>query len=102
MKIQEMRSGFSALSKRKEEKRLGNFYLTQPPTPDHGDWPDTHRTVEAISDLDRPMWSVVSFDAVERSSLTYAQASDLIERLDARDLSGLCIVTDAASENLRT
>ena len=58
------------------------------------------RTQAVDCELDEPRWSVVSFDKTEGSGLTYDQAVSLLFELDARDVSGLCIVTDAAASNI--
>lgn len=49
------------------------------------------------SELDLPLWSVVSFDKLEGSNLTYATAYNLLEELDSRKVAGLCLVTDEAA-----
>jgi hypothetical protein len=48
----------------------------------------------ALSELDLPRWSVVSFDAREASGLTYAAAVAVLEEREAAGVYGLCIVTD--------
>lgn len=56
------------------------------------------REVEThTSELDLPMWSVVSFDKCEESGLTYASASKLMADKEAAGVYGLCIVTDEAA-----
>lgn len=52
------------------------------------------------SDLDRPMWSVVSFDQRQAGGLTYKKAAELLSELDAYDIPGLCILTDDAASRL--
>ena len=52
------------------------------------------------SELDLPMWSVVSFDKCEASGLTYAAASKLMVEKEAARVYGLCIVTDEAAERV--
>ena len=52
------------------------------------------------SELDLPVWSVVSFDKREAVGVTYDAAVELCARLDAEGVAGLCIVTDAASARL--
>lgn len=51
-------------------------------------------------ELDEPLWSVVSFDQREAGGLTYAQAILLLTELDANNINGLCIITDAAAERI--
>lgn len=96
MRIQEMRSGISHL-----KKKMGNDVREN--------YLDLHAAAEALSldearvaersssELDEPLWSVVSFDQREAGGLTYAQAVQLMSELDALDVTGLCIVTDAAA-----
>lgn len=48
----------------------------------------------ALSELDLPQWSVVSFDACEASGLTYAAAVEHLNEKEAAGVYGLCIVTD--------
>ena len=52
---------------------------------------------EYVSDLDRPVWSVISFDRALKRNLTYSEASIEMERQKAQKVSGLCIVTDEAA-----
>jgi len=91
-----MRSGISHL-----KKKMGNDVAEN--------YLDLHAAAEALSldearvaerspcELDEPLWSVVSFDQREAGGLTYSQAVHLMSDLDANDVSGLCIVTDAAA-----
>ena len=62
----------------------------------------TEKTERAThnSELDLPMWSVVSFDKCEASGLTYAAASKLMAEKEAARVYGLCIVTDEAAERV--
>jgi hypothetical protein len=53
------------------------------------------------SELDLPLWSVVSFDKLEGANLTYATAYNLLEDLDSRKVAGLCLVTDEAASRFR-
>lgn len=52
------------------------------------------------SELDEPIWSVVSFDRCEASGLTYAAAAQKMAELDAGKVSGLCVVTDEAASRI--
>jgi hypothetical protein len=49
------------------------------------------------SELDEPMWSVVTFDRREASGLTYAEAVAKLKELELARTAGLCIVTDDAA-----
>ena len=55
----------------------------------------------ALSELDLPQWSVVSFDDCEASGLTYAAAVKLLEEKEAAGVYGLCIVTDDVAFKVR-
>jgi hypothetical protein len=52
------------------------------------------------SELDKAMWSVVSFNQRQAGGLTYKQAAVLLSELDAYDIPGLCIITDDAASRL--
>lgn len=54
------------------------------------------------SELDQPFWAVVSFEQVEVTGLTYAQAEQKMQELDAKSITGLCIVTDDAASRITT
>lgn len=92
MKIQEMRSGNLHLARRREGD-----------DPEHPfDMPPADMAIQAgqaetACELDQPLWSVVSFEKCEASGLTYDQAADLRRDLEAREITGLCIVTNAAA-----
>lgn len=49
------------------------------------------------SELNEPRWSVITYESVAVSGLTYAEAEEWIEKLNAQNISGLCIVTDEAA-----
>ena len=53
------------------------------------------------SELDLPMWSVVSFDVCEASGLTYHAAARLMSEKEAAGVYGLCIVTDEAASRVK-
>ena len=98
MKIQEMRSGMAHLGRRAEAKKLEDFSdlglgPVQPETNTVAKFPER-------SELDNPIWSVVSFDEIEAGGLTHRQASALIAELEKSGLTGLCIVTDEAASRL--
>ena len=52
------------------------------------------------SELAAPIWSVVSYEAVAISNLTYDEAIKWVEKLKAQNVSGLCIVTNEAAERI--
>ena len=56
---------------------------------------------ESLSELDLPIWSVVSFDRCEASGLTYAEASKKLAELDGQKIAGPCLVTDEAASRIR-
>ena len=51
----------------------------------------------AASELNEPRWSVVSFEKRVAENLIYAEAVAELERLRARKMSGLCVITDDAA-----
>ena len=53
------------------------------------------------SELDTPLWSVVSFDKCEASGLTYHAAAALMAEKEAAGVYGLCIVTDEAASRIK-
>lgn len=54
------------------------------------------------SELEQPIWSVVSFDRCEASGLTYFEAVDRIATLEEEKVPGLCIITDDAAQRVTT
>lgn len=52
------------------------------------------------SELVEPIWSVVTYETVAASGLTYEEAEKLAERLKAERVSGLCIITDDAASRI--
>ena len=54
------------------------------------------------SELDTPIWSVVSFDECEFSSLKYADAIAKMTELESRKVAGLCIVTDDVASRIKS
>ncbi|MGI9035597.1 MAG: hypothetical protein ACR2GD_06115 [Pyrinomonadaceae bacterium] len=50
-----------------------------------------------INELSEPRWSVVSFESVAVSGVSYNKAVEFIEKLNAQKVSGLCIITDEAA-----
>jgi hypothetical protein len=60
---------------------------------------DEAQTVEEFekSELELPIWSVVTFEKTAAGCLTYADAAEKLEKLKSEIASGLCIVTDEAA-----
>jgi hypothetical protein len=52
------------------------------------------------SELEMPVWAVVTFDGRAADGLTYAEAAEELERLRAEKVSGLCIVTSEAAARM--
>ena len=52
------------------------------------------------SELEMPIWSVITFDEVAVSNLTYNDAAEMLEKLKAEKVSGLCVVTDEAAARM--
>lgn len=103
MRIQEMKSGFSHLKNRMEDPLTENYIepSTAPGWPSKAELQqDMPQAIDC--ELDEPRWSVVSFEKTEGAGLTYNQAVSLLFELDARNVSGLCIVTDPAASNIRS
>lgn len=99
MKIQEMRPGLLQINRKTEPVRrdeLFDFF------DDEGsDAPPPEATPIVLSELDRPQWSVVSFDRHEAGGLSYREGMALSRKLEAEGISGLCIVTDEAALRFR-
>lgn len=98
MKIQEMRSGIRHLGRKAEPVIKNNVFemrsIGEPLF-------DDVFPAAIESELERSMWSVVSFNQRQAGGLTYKQASDLLSELDAYNISGLCIITDDAAARLQ-
>jgi len=52
------------------------------------------------SELDLPIWSVISFEQSEASGLTYSEAVAKLKELEKEEIAGLCIVTDEAARRV--
>mgnify|MGYP003551763804 CR=1 FL=1 len=52
------------------------------------------------SELSEPMWSVVTFETVAASSLSYDEAQNLAAKLEKEKVSGICIITDEAAQRI--
>ena len=99
MRIQEMRSGLEHLRKRAEPDADDNFFDFRLSLEPDLSWPD--HVVVSKSELDEPMWSLVSFDQIEAGGLTYRQAAELMSLLDSHGISGLCVITDEAAQRMK-
>jgi hypothetical protein len=62
----------------------------------------TEKQQTSQSELDMPMWSVVSFDACEASGLTYHDAVKVMSEKESAGVYGLCIVTDETASRIQT
>lgn len=98
MKIQEMKFGVSHLSKKTEVRERENV-LEISQIKDTGE--ESQTADEILCELEKPFWSVVSFDRKIGSGLTYAEATQLMSELDLKKIAGLCIITDMASARLK-
>lgn len=58
------------------------------------------KAVEEKSELEMPLWSVVTFEKTAASGLTYDEAAERLEKLKAEKVSGLCIVTNEAAARI--
>ena len=57
---------------------------------------------EVASELESPIWSVISFERVEATDLNYASAARLLAELEAKNVAGLCIVSNDAAARIKT
>lgn len=55
---------------------------------------------EVQSELSEPLWSVITFNECAASGLKYAEAVEFLKKLEAKKVSGLCIVTDEAAARM--
>jgi hypothetical protein len=62
----------------------------------------TEKQETAQSELDMPIWSVVSFDVCEASGLTYHAAVKMMSEKESAGVYGLCIVTDEAAARVKS
>jgi len=56
----------------------------------------------AESELEEPIWSVISFERVEGSGLEFGSAERIMSELESRGVPGLCIVTNEATSRIKT
>lgn len=52
------------------------------------------------SELDLPVWAVISFERTEATALTYRQAAERMAELEAKGVAGLCMVTIEAADRV--
>ena len=98
MRIQEMRPGLLHLKKKMEAERLKKIFQ---PKFEHGTILPGPVDKSSVSELAEPRWSVVSFSGLEAAGLTYAQASQMLDSLDRKGATGLCIITDQAASRIK-
>ncbi len=55
---------------------------------------------EVGSDLSKQIWSVVAFDGLAASGITYHEAKAKMAQLTGEKVSGLCIITDEAAARM--
>ena len=53
------------------------------------------------SELDEPIWSVVSFERVEGTLLDHQSAQRLMNELEFKRVPGLCIITNDAAARVK-
>jgi hypothetical protein len=61
---------------------------------------ETRPEADEASELDQPLWAVISFENVEGTALTYSEARELLAELDSRGVHGLALITAEAAERL--
>jgi len=77
--------------------------MAAPETEDQIKAPDetaNEATADFASELQAPVWSVISFDRREAGGLTYAEAERQLAELETQKVSGLCIVTDEVAARI--
>ena len=100
-----MRPGILHLRKKMETEGPDEFFDDASDTAFAGEQrvsPAVASPSEAVSDLDQPRWSLVSFERREAGGLTYNQAVALMAELDNYGMAGLCIITDQAASRLKS
>ncbi len=55
---------------------------------------------ETTGELELANWSVITFEGVAVSGLTYEEAHRWLAKLNEQRISGLCIVTDEAAARM--
>jgi hypothetical protein len=61
---------------------------------------NSEATENDANELETQQWSVVSFEGVAMSGLSYEEARQWVEKLNAQKISGLCIITDEAAARI--
>jgi hypothetical protein len=54
------------------------------------------------SELESPIWAVISFEKVEATDLDHTSAARLLADLETKKVAGLCIVTADAAARIKT
>ena len=62
----------------------------------------TQTNAEPSSELDSPIWAVISFERVEATDLDHSAAVRLMAELDSKKVAGLCMVTNDAAGRIKT
>ena len=62
----------------------------------------TQAPAEPSSELDLPIWAVISFERVEASELDRTSAARLMSDLEAKGVAGLCVVTNDVAARVKT
>ena len=57
-------------------------------------------SAEEKTELEQATWSVITFEGVAVSGLTYEEAHQWLDKLSQQKISGLCIVTDEAAARM--
>ncbi len=57
-------------------------------------------TEDFSSEINAPLWSVVSFEKRVAKNLTYAEAAKKMKNLAAKKVAGLCVVTDESAARI--
>jgi hypothetical protein len=52
------------------------------------------------SELNEPRWAVITFETCAADNLTYSEAAAELRKLEAKKVSGLCIITDEAAKRM--
>jgi len=79
--------------------RLNSFGIAKMQGVEQAQFPEIR---VAESELDEPIWSVISFEGVEAMGLAYEEAMRLLSDLDDRGVAGLSIVTNDAAARVKT
>ena len=60
----------------------------------------TSAVEDESSELNKPCWSIISFEKQQAKNLTYNEALKKINKLKKQNISGLCIITNEAAERI--